>query len=81
MDPHTGHLVELLPDESLPDGYERIPPELERAAQLKLAGRKEAQVSLTSGGKLSQFARDKRRAQQKKKAKNRRQRKESRRHR
>lgn len=79
MDPNTGHLIELLPNESLPQGYEPIPPELEHAARLKLANRRDAYVSLTSGGKLSQFAKDKRRMQQKTKASNRRRRKHARR--
>jgi len=36
--------------------YIPVPPELDRAAKLKLAGRNEAYVSLTSGGKLSKWA-------------------------
>ena len=60
MDPDTGHLIS---DEHLDFGelvasgsYVPIPVGLELAAKKKLAGRKEAQVSLTSGGKLSRFA-------------------------
>lgn len=37
-------------------GLEMLPPHLERAARKKLNGRKEAYVSLTSGGKLSRYA-------------------------
>ena len=36
--------------------FEPVPVNLERAAMLKLAGADEAQVSLTSGGKLSKWA-------------------------
>jgi hypothetical protein len=44
----------------LRSGYELVPNELERAAEKKLAGRNEATVSLTSGGKLSRWAAKKR---------------------
>lgn len=47
-------------------GYEPIPEELNQAAKIKLAGEKEAYVSLTSGGKLSRWAAKKRRARNKK---------------
>ena len=36
--------------------FTEIPEKLEHAARRKLAGRREARVSLTSGGKLSRFA-------------------------
>ena len=69
MHPGTGHLVNLESEmahevfgkpvtyEKVREkGYEPVPPELERAAQKKLAGKNEATVSLTSGGKLSKWA-------------------------
>lgn len=37
-------------------GYTKVPKELETAAKKKLAGKDEAFVSLTSGGKLSKWA-------------------------
>ena len=42
-------------------GYVPVPQDLLHAASLKLAGKDEATVSLTSGGKLSRFAAQKRR--------------------
>lgn len=73
MHPGTGHLVSVeTPDsqsraerrqmeqELAKKGYEPVPKELERAAQKKLAGKSEAMVSLTSGGKLSRWAADRR---------------------
>ena len=78
MNVDTGHLVKLNSEtargvfgepvtyeEIRRKGYEPVPPELERAAQMKLAGEKvngfsEAWVSLTSGGKLSRWAAEKR---------------------
>lgn len=62
MNPSTGHLVssmELVPAEQR-KRYEPVSPELERAAARKLAGKDEATVSLTSGGKLSRWAAGKR---------------------
>ncbi|MHB8122608.1 MAG: hypothetical protein ACYDG4_10685 [Desulfuromonadaceae bacterium] len=62
MNPGTGHLVGCfgsIPGEKRKD-YETIPPELERAAAVKLAGKEETMVSLTSGGKLSRWAAGKR---------------------
>lgn len=67
MNPYTGHLLAMPREMSESEhkgimgelerqGYEPVPPELERAAQRKLAGRSEAMVSLTSGGKLSRWA-------------------------
>jgi hypothetical protein len=81
MDPHTGHLIELEPNQPLPESYEIVLELLKRAARLKLAGKREASVSLTSGGKLSQFAKDKRRQQVNAKAGRRRRRKEAKRQR
>ncbi len=46
-------------------GYEPVPPELETAAKKKLAGKDEAHVSLTSGGKLSKWAAQKRKNKRK----------------
>ena len=61
MQPYTGHLKELdlrpqTRKELLMAGYREVPEELEQAAKKKLAGQKEAMVSLTSGGKLSKWA-------------------------
>lgn len=58
MNPSTGHLVKDLTfaPEAARSQYEPIPPELARAAHKKLAGKNEATVSLTSGGKLSKWA-------------------------
>lgn len=38
------------------NGYESLDPDLSNAASRKLNGKNEAQVSLTSGGKLSKVA-------------------------
>lgn len=46
-------------------GYEPVPKELESAAKKKLAGKDEAYVSLTSGGKLSKWAAKQRKAKRK----------------
>lgn len=54
-------------------GYQPIPNHLSRAAQIKLNGEPEAQVSLTSGGQLSKHAakmRKKKRKMQKKSRRN-----------
>ncbi|TGE35911.1 hypothetical protein E4K67_22610 [Desulfosporosinus fructosivorans] len=62
MNINTGHLItsemfqELQPKDFMP-----LPEELESAAQKKLAGKPEAMVSLTSGGKLSKWASEQRR--------------------
>lgn len=81
MNPSTGHLVGMggetarrvfgepvTYEEIRNKGYEPVPPEMERAAARKLAGKDEAMVSLTSGGKLSRWAAGKR---NERKAKNR----------
>lgn len=47
------------------EGFEQIPPELENAAKVKLAGRTEATVSRNSGGKLSKWAAQRRKARRK----------------
>ena len=66
MNPDTGHLIDLEkidlkklfgPDTYEEAGYIPIPPDLQRAAQIKLAGKPEAFVSRNSGGKLSNFNR------------------------
>ena len=60
MNCDTGHLVtqEMLDlmKEHERLAYAAVPLELETAALLKLHGRSEAHVSLTSGGKLSKWA-------------------------
>lgn len=69
MNVDTGHLILTDKREELKSlmkqGYEPVPEELSRAAKRKLAGEKEAYVSLTSGGKLSNWARKKRKARKK----------------
>ena len=62
MNPDTGHLKALDEEtaKSLEEGYEKVPEELNRAARRKLNGRSDAHVSLTSGGKLSKWAAQKR---------------------
>lgn len=70
MDPNTGHLVgntQHLP-EHLRGDYVPVPEHLNRAARRKLAGKTEAYVSLTSGGALSRFAAQQRKAKRKAKA-------------
>jgi len=70
MNPDTGHLIDLNKidlgkwDETLQEaGYVPIPPDLQNAAKKKLAGRPEAFVSRNSGGRLSRFATQQRRTQ------------------
>jgi hypothetical protein len=68
MNVDTNHLIQLQEQklkEYQDKGYEEIPPELYAAAQQKLAGRSEVYVSKTSGGKLSKWAADKRKAKRK----------------
>lgn len=64
MNPYSGELRELESLEHLQElqmqGFEEVPTELRPAAKKKLAGRKSAKVSLTSGGKLSRWAASKR---------------------
>jgi len=67
MNADTGHLVRLAQGAAMPASYKPIPPHLSLAANRKLAGRSEATVSLTSGGKLSRFAALCRRAERLKK--------------
>ncbi len=45
--------------------YEPVPKELQTAAKMKLGGKDEAMVSLTSGGKLSRWASKKRKEKRK----------------
>jgi hypothetical protein len=61
MAPNTGHLVNLAVT-NLQPGYEVLPDELQGAARRVLQGRDEAYVSLTSGGKLSRWAAQRRKA-------------------
>lgn len=64
MNVNTGHLItseriqamQEFQQEFQQKGYMPIPQELEPAAEKKLAGKPEAMVSLTSGGKLSKWA-------------------------
>jgi hypothetical protein len=60
MNPYDGHLINLSEEQDPPTGYVEVPEQLSRAAKRKLAGRNEAHVSLTSGGKLAKFASKKR---------------------
>jgi hypothetical protein len=61
MNPWTGDLVDSIePDSQRAINYERLPKSLEHAAKRKLKGKKRAVVSLTSGGKLSNWARKRR---------------------
>lgn len=62
MNTDTNHLIALEDGETPPPGYEVLPPELWRAARLKLVGKKEATVSRRSGGKLSRWAANERRS-------------------
>jgi len=57
MNINTNHLVEAVIGL---DDYEPVPENLNRAAKRKLNGRKEAVVSMISGGKLSKWARRRR---------------------
>ena len=72
MNPDTGHLVtqEVLErmDEEKKKQYKPLPQRLNRAAKRKLAGKGEATVSLTSGGKLSQWAAQERKKKRRKTA-------------
>jgi hypothetical protein len=79
MNVNTGRLVGISGDgfggipsqlrELMEQGYEPVPEELEVAANKKLAGQKEAYVSLTSGGKLSTWAAGRRKENRKSKRK------------
>lgn len=74
MHPETGHLVDIekmsegktkgeveeLKNKLAGEGYEEIPDTHTEAAKRKLAGKEEAYVSLTSGGKPSKLAAQKR---------------------
>lgn len=69
MNPDTGELVSpeifqkmLEPKKS---AFVPVPDYLNRAARKKLAGKQTAMVSLNSGGKLSKFAAEKRKAARK----------------
>jgi hypothetical protein len=56
LQPYTGHLIKLKNEYPILPGYLPVPNELQGAAEKKLAGKDEAFVSLTSGGKLSKWA-------------------------
>lgn len=64
MNPHTGHLTTDIT--FITSEYKQVPADLEHAARLKLNGQPEAHVSLTSGGKLSNWARKERNAAKRK---------------
>lgn len=61
---HTPAEIEKLMAEA-GDNLVEVPEELQHAANVKLAGKKYARVSLHSNGKLSTFARKKRKAKRK----------------
>jgi hypothetical protein len=73
MNCDTGHLVtaEFLNqmNEDLRANYTPVPEELSMAATMKLAGKREAMVSLTSGGKLSTWANQQTKAERSQKSK------------
>lgn len=56
MNPNTNHLMAFEAYNSIPDGYDLLPENLNRAARRKLGGKSEAYVSFTSGGALSRHA-------------------------
>lgn len=60
MNADTGHLINLGENDIAPENYTPIPEELIIAARKKLNGKNETYVSLTSGGKLSNWAKEKR---------------------
>lgn len=63
MNVDTGELRMVSNEEAkqaMKEGFQPIPPHLEGAAKRKLNGRRSAQVSRTSGGKLSQWAAEQR---------------------
>jgi len=74
MQPGTGHLVDIaklcesknedeieaIKEELAEKGYEEVPESHVEASRRKLSGKSEAYVSLTSGGKLSKWAAEKR---------------------
>jgi hypothetical protein len=77
MNPNTGHLVDFgsfsealkdLPAQTFNElNYVTLPDDLQHAAKVKLNGANEAYVSLTSGGKLSTWAKNKRKEKHKSK--------------
>ena len=73
MNINTGHLITDEGYQAMQDfqqkDYMLIPQELESAAERKLAGKPEAMVSLTSGGKLSSWASEQRRSKRKSRSK------------
>jgi hypothetical protein len=62
MNPNTMELHTLQDGEPVPEGFQELPPSLNRAARRKLAGQESAIVSPTSGGKLSKWAASQRKA-------------------
>jgi len=67
MNVDTGELVRIQFAPSDPGGFdlEVVPAELQAAAEKKLAGCDRAVVSLSSGGKLSKWARQERKKKRK----------------
>lgn len=65
MNADTGHLIRMQKDAQMPDGYQFLPEDLLGSSRKKLAGKSEAYVSLSSGGKLSKWAAGKRRQKRK----------------
>lgn len=69
MNIDTGHLITDEMYREMQDfqqrGYASVPKELQPAAEKKLAGKNEAIVSLTSGGKLSKWASEQRKNKRK----------------
>lgn len=64
MNSETNHLIDVDILKPTP-GYDPLPPELYAAAIAKLAGRAEATIARHSGGKLSRYAAQQRRAKAK----------------
>lgn len=65
MNVDTGELVRLKQGQAVVGEFERVPPLLRAAAEKHLAGRDAAVVSLSSGGKLSKWARKRRKEKRK----------------
>ncbi|MBO9609196.1 MAG: hypothetical protein J7639_24795 [Paenibacillaceae bacterium] len=65
MNVDTGELIRLKQETPVAGGFEPIPEHLRAAAEKKLGSRDSATVSLTSGGKLSKWAAQKRKEKKK----------------
>ena len=75
MDDRTGRLIEIEPNQDVPDGFHAIPDRLAEAARAELAGRKQTTVYPTGFGPMPQYLRNRRRMMQKRTARRRRLRK------